>query len=48
MPLTYSIATGLAFGFISFVLLKLLLGKIKECDPVLIGCALFSLASLVF
>jgi adenine/guanine/hypoxanthine permease len=48
MPLTYSIATGLAFGFISFVLLKLCLGKIRQCDPVLIGCAVFSLASLVF
>ena len=37
MPLTYSIATGLAFGFISFVLLKLFLGKIRQCDPVLVG-----------
>lgn len=27
MPLTYSIATGLAFGFISYTLLKLLTGK---------------------
>jgi AGZA family xanthine/uracil permease-like MFS transporter len=48
MPLTYSISTGLAFGFISYVLLKLLQGKGKECDPFLIGCAVFSLASLVF
>lgn len=48
MPLTYSISTGLAFGFISFVLLKLLQGKIRECDPVLIGCALFSVISLAF
>ncbi|MBS4189426.1 NCS2 family permease [Bacillus sp. FJAT-49705] len=30
MPLTYSIATGLAFGFISYTLLKLLTGKTKE------------------
>ena len=48
MPPTYSIATGLAFCFISFVLLKLCLRKIRQCDPVLIGCAVFSLASLVF
>lgn len=48
MPLTYSIATGLAFGFISFVALKLFLGKFRECDPFLIGCAIFSLASLIF
>ncbi|GAB6084662.1 NCS2 family permease [Desulfuromonas carbonis] len=47
MPLTYSITTGLAFGFLAHVLLKLFLGKIRECDPFLIGAALFSLVSLV-
>ncbi len=47
MPLTYSIATGLAFGFLAHVLLKLFLGKIRECDPFLIGAALFSFVSLV-
>lgn len=46
MPLTYSIATGLAFGLFSYVLIKLCLGKIKECDAFLIGAAVFSLASL--
>ena len=30
MPLTYSIAEGLAFGFISYTLLKLLTGRHKE------------------
>ncbi|MDS1029895.1 NCS2 family permease [Bacillota bacterium LX-D] len=30
MPLTYSIATGLAFGFISYTLIKLFTGKAKE------------------
>lgn len=30
MPLTYSIAEGLAFGFISYTLLKLLTGRAKE------------------
>ncbi|MCM3410293.1 NCS2 family permease [Metabacillus litoralis] len=30
MPLTYSIAEGLAFGFISYTLLKLVTGKRKE------------------
>jgi len=30
MPLTYSIATGLAFGFISYTLLKLLTGKTQQ------------------
>jgi AGZA family xanthine/uracil permease-like MFS transporter len=28
MPLSFSIAKGLAFGFISYVLIKILLGKI--------------------
>lgn len=46
MPLTYSIATGLAFGFISYVLIKLLTGKISECEPFLLGAALLSLVSL--
>ena len=48
MPLSFSIAKGLAFGFISYVLIKLLIGKIKECDPILILVAVFSLVSLVF
>ncbi|BCR04309.1 guanine permease [Desulfuromonas versatilis] len=47
MPLTYSIATGLAFGMLSYVLLKLCLGKIRECEPFLIGAAIFSLISLM-
>ncbi len=47
MPLTFSIATGLAFGFLSFVLLKLMLGKIRQCDPFLIAAALLSLLSLL-
>ncbi len=46
MPLTFSIATGLAFGFSSYVLLKILRGQIKECDPVLIIIAALSLISL--
>lgn len=46
MPLTYSIATGLAFGLFSYVLIKLCIGKIRECDPFLSGAAALSLASL--
>lgn len=47
MPLTTSIATGLMFGFISYVLLKALLGKWSELNAVLIGIALFSIFNLV-
>lgn len=33
MPFTYSIATGLAFGFISYAVLKLFTGRAKEVHP---------------
>lgn len=32
MPLTYSIANGIAFGLFSYVMIKLLTGKIKETN----------------
>lgn len=35
MPLAYSIADGIAFGMISYVLLKLLSGKAKQVSPVM-------------
>jgi AGZA family xanthine/uracil permease-like MFS transporter len=33
MPFTYSIANGLAFGFISYAVLKTLTGRIKDVHP---------------
>src|SRR5690606_3256754 len=33
MPFTYSIANGLAFGFISYVILKLATGRWREIHP---------------
>jgi len=33
MPFTYSIATGLAFGFISYVALKACTGRVREIHP---------------
>lgn len=33
MPLTYSIANGLAFGFISYVVLKTCTGKWRDVHP---------------
>ena len=47
MPLTFSIATGLAFGFASYVLLMLFRGHIKDCSPVLIVIAILSIVSLM-
>jgi len=48
IALTYSIATGLAFGFLSFALLKTLSGKIREIDPVFWIIALLSAGFLLF
>src|SRR3990167_3743139 len=36
IPLSFSIAVGIGIGFISYVLIKLLTGKIKKVHPVLI------------
>jgi len=33
IALSYSISTGLAFGFVSFTLLKIVLGKAREVKP---------------
>ncbi len=35
MPFTYSITTGLGAGFVTFVLIKLLLGKAKQVHPLM-------------
>lgn len=40
MPLTFSIATGLALGFIAFVVLYLLMGRGREVHPVMYGLAI--------
>ena len=47
MPLTYSIAQGLVFGFISYALIKVLVGKVKQVDPVLLVIAALCVVSLV-
>jgi AGZA family xanthine/uracil permease-like MFS transporter len=43
MPLTYSIATGIAFGFISYAAVKLLAGKWGQVSPALAILALLFL-----
>ena len=43
MPLTYSIATGIGLGFITYALAKIVAGKFKEATPtVLLLAALFA------
>ncbi len=39
MPLTYSIAEGIVFGMLSYVLIKLLTGKVKEVSVVMMVLA---------
>jgi AGZA family xanthine/uracil permease-like MFS transporter len=46
IALSYSISTGLAFGFISFVLIKSASGKIREVKPAMWIIAILSLAFL--
>lgn len=43
IALSYSISTGLAFGFISFVLVKLAAGKMREVKPTMWLIAILSL-----
>jgi adenine/guanine/hypoxanthine permease len=40
MPLTYSIATGIGLGFITYVLAKFVSGKPREASPAVIVLAL--------
>ncbi|HLR72044.1 MAG TPA: NCS2 family permease [Pseudogracilibacillus sp.] len=44
MPLTYSIATGIAIGFVFYPITMIMKGKAKEIHPVMYGlCAIFIL-----
>jgi AGZA family xanthine/uracil permease-like MFS transporter len=44
MPLTYSIATGIGLGFITYAVIKIISGKLGEASPaVLVLAALFAL-----
>jgi AGZA family xanthine/uracil permease-like MFS transporter len=43
IALSYSISTGLAFGFISFVLIKLVAGRVRDVKPTMWVIALLSL-----
>lgn len=41
MPLSFNIATGIGFGFISWTLMQLFTGKIKEINPVMAIVSIF-------
>ena len=40
MPLTYSIANGLIFGIMSWTIMKLITGRLKEINPVMVVLSL--------
>ena len=46
IALSYSISTGLAFGFISFAMMKLISGKIRDVKPAMWIIVIFSLLFL--
>ena len=47
MPLTYSISIGISFGFISYVIIEIFNGKIKEVKPVLWVVTVLAVVNLV-
>lgn len=46
IPLAYSITTGIVFGFLSYTVLKLCMGKFQEINPTLVVICLLSLVFL--
>jgi adenine/guanine/hypoxanthine permease len=47
MPLSFSITKGLAAGFISYVFIKLVKGKISELNPVIVILSIVSLFAFI-
>jgi len=48
IALSYSISTGLAFGFISYTLIKIISGKPREVKPTMWVIAVLSFVFLLF
>ncbi|HLR78869.1 MAG TPA: NCS2 family permease, partial [Burkholderiaceae bacterium] len=48
MPFTYSIANGLAFGFISYVVLKILTGRLRDVHPATLLVAILFVIKYAF
>jgi len=48
IPMTYSIAHGIAYGFISYVAIKLITGRVRDPHPLMYGIAALFTAFLVF
>ena len=48
MPLTYSIAHGIAFGFITYAAIKLISGRFRETTPVVVVLALLFVVKFAY
>lgn len=48
IPLTYSIADGIGLGFITYVAIKILAGRWRECRPMLLVVALVFAAKFIW
>lgn len=48
IPLTYSITQGIVWGFLSWTVIKFLVGKGREVTPMLLIIDVFAVAALVF
>jgi AGZA family xanthine/uracil permease-like MFS transporter len=48
MPLTYSISTGIAFGFASYIVVTIFSGNTKEIKPTMWAIGLLSVIELIF
>lgn len=48
IPLTYSITQGIIWGFLSYTLIKVILGKYREVSPMMYIITGFSVLALVF
>ena len=47
MPLTYTISVGIAAGFLSWTLLKVMTGRIRDVRPSMWLCSLLALVALM-
>ena len=47
MPFTYSIANGIMFGMLAWVILKLLTGKAKDISPIMYGVGVLFVIRIV-
>ena len=48
IPLTHSIADGIGLGFITYVAIKVLAGRWRDCSPMLIAVALVFAAKFIW